>query len=83
MAETDTKTDAKKARDEYHDAVNMTRGELAKWLKTEESRSVGQAGEDTKSGTGGGESTGHRSGRRIADELGPRPDQVNRRPRSG
>jgi len=48
--------------DDWQDAVNMTAGELEKWLDTEESRSVGQK-------DGGGESTGHRSGRRIVEIL--------------
>jgi hypothetical protein len=47
---------------EFHDAVNMTAGELEKWLKTDESKDVG----DTSSG---GESTGHASGRRIVSLL--------------
>jgi hypothetical protein len=46
--------------DDWQDAVTMTAGELEKWLDTEESKSVGQ---------GDGESTGHRSGRRIVDIL--------------
>jgi hypothetical protein len=46
--------------DDWQDAVTMTAGELEKWLATEESKSVGQ---------GDGESTGHRSGRRIVDIL--------------
>lgn len=45
-------------RDNFGDAVNMTPAELGKWLKTEESRAVGQK-------SGGGESVGHESGRRI------------------
>lgn len=47
---------------DFRDAVNMTPGELERWLKTEESRSVG----DT---TGGGESVGHEMGRHIVDLL--------------
>ena len=47
---------------EFRDAVNMTPGELEKWLETEESRSVGQK-------SGGGESTGHASGRRIVEVI--------------
>ncbi|WP_116125048.1 DUF3140 domain-containing protein [Lewinella sp. IMCC34183] len=42
---------------EFKDAVNMAPKELEEWLDTEESKSVG----DSSSG----ESTGHRSGRRI------------------
>jgi|SRR5918994_927739 hypothetical protein len=45
---------------EFGDAVNMTRKELEDWLKTDESKSVGQ---------GEGESAGHRSGRRIVEIL--------------
>lgn len=43
---------------EFQDIVNMTAAELEKWLKTEESHRVGQK-------SGGQESTGHASGRRI------------------
>jgi Protein of unknown function (DUF3140) len=50
-------------RKEFDEAVNMTAGELEKWLGTDESRSVGQ-----KSGSSG-ESTGHESGRRIVKIL--------------
>ncbi|BBX20369.1 DNA-binding protein [Mycolicibacterium duvalii] len=49
--------------DDFHGAVNMTAGEIEKWLDTDESQSVGQKS------SGGGESTGHRSGRRIVDIL--------------
>jgi hypothetical protein len=54
--------DDKRTRDEFRDAVNMTASELATWLETDESKSVGQK-------DGGGESTGHESGRRIVDLL--------------
>ncbi|HEY8478597.1 MAG TPA: HVA1 family protein [Spirillospora sp.] len=46
----------------FEDAVNMTARELERWLETDESRSVGQK-------DGGGESTGHASGRRIVELL--------------
>jgi hypothetical protein len=49
--------------EEFGEAVNMTRSELEKWLDTDEAHGVGQK-ED-----GGGESTGHQSGRRILDIL--------------
>ena len=42
---------------EWKDLVNMAPKELENWLKTDESKSVG----DTQNG----ESTGHRSGRKI------------------
>ena len=44
--------------EEFHDTVNMTAGELDKWLRADESKEVGQK-------SGNGESTGHISGRRI------------------
>ena len=43
--------------DEFYDCVNMQPKELEEWLEPEESKSVG----DSDSG----ESTGHKSGRRI------------------
>ena len=46
---------------EFGDAVNMTAGELERWLDTDESKSVGQSD--------GGESVGHESGRRIVSLL--------------
>lgn len=42
--------------------VNMTAGDLEKWLRTDEARGVGQK-------RGGKESTGHASGRRIVAIL--------------
>ena len=42
---------------EFRDHVNMAPQELEDWLDTEESKSVGDSD--------GGESTGHKSGRRI------------------
>ena len=48
-------------REEFDDAVNMTPKELEEWLETDESQSVGQ--------DDGGESTGHKSGRRIVEIL--------------
>jgi hypothetical protein len=57
-AEDDTRTVAKR----FRQAVNMSARELERWLTTEESRSAGQK-------SGGRESTGHRSGRRIVAIL--------------
>ena len=54
-------------RRELGEAVNMTAGELQQWLDTDESGSVGQK-------DGGGESTGHASGRRIVELLRTRND---------
>lgn len=50
----------RRVRQEFDEAVNMTPGELERWLETGESKSVGE---------GEGESKGHRSGRRIVDIL--------------
>jgi hypothetical protein len=47
---------------EFREAVNMTAGELEKWLATDESNAVGQK-------SGGGESVGHDSGRKIVTLL--------------
>ncbi|WP_035772057.1 DUF3140 domain-containing protein [Arthrobacter sp. Br18] len=49
---------------DWEEAVNMTASALEKWLDTEESKAVGQKE--------GGESVGHRSGRRIVELLGTR-----------
>ena len=46
----------------FRRAVNMTAAELADWLETDASRAVGDR-------SGGGESIGHASGRRILDLL--------------
>ncbi|OBH89782.1 DUF3140 domain-containing protein [Mycobacterium sp. E2733] len=48
--------------DRFQETVNMTAGELERWLATEQSQSVGQK-------RGGDESTGHASGRRIVQIL--------------
>lgn len=48
--------------EEFRDAVNMPLKELADWLQTSESKDAGQK-------SGGGESTGHESGRMIVDIL--------------
>ncbi|OGX86672.1 DNA-binding protein [Hymenobacter lapidarius] len=46
----------------FKEDVNMTASELEKWLKTDESQSVGQD-------SGDGTSIGHHSGERIVDIL--------------
>ena len=48
--------------DDFKDAVTMSPKELEDWLATDESKQVGQK-------DGGGESTGHESGRRIVEIL--------------
>jgi Protein of unknown function (DUF3140) len=57
-----TDDDHDTVRREFGESVTMTAGELAEWLDTDESRSVGQK-------DGGSESTGHASGRRIVAIL--------------
>lgn len=49
----------KECRKQFGDCVNMQPKELEEWLATDESKSVGDSD--------GGESTGHRSGRRIVE----------------
>ncbi|TDL74847.1 DUF3140 domain-containing protein [Palleronia sediminis] len=45
--------------EEWGELVNMSPGELEDWLDTDESKSVGDSDD--------GESTGHKSGRRIVE----------------
>ena len=47
-------------RKEFRTVVNMSPAEIESWLDGEESQSVGDTGGD-------GESTGHKSGRRIVE----------------
>ena len=54
--------DQQETYEQFHDVVNMTPAELEDWLGTDESQEVGQK-------DGGGESTGHESGRRIVEIL--------------
>jgi hypothetical protein len=49
-------------REEFQEVVNMDADELKDWLQTDESKSVGQS-------DNGGESKGHKSGRRIVQIL--------------
>ncbi len=55
--------------DEWQDLVNMTAKELRSFLETEESKSVGDSE--------GGESTGHKSGRRIVEILQTKKDELS------
>ena len=55
--------------DDWNEAVNMTASEMEKWLGTDESRSVGDK-------SGGGESVGHHSGRRIVEILGKKKSEL-------
>jgi hypothetical protein len=61
--------EADEVRREFADRVNMTRSELQDWLAADESKEVGQK-------DGGGESTGHESGRRIVGILGKKKDDL-------
>ena len=63
MTETKAKADTKETIHDFKQAVNMSATELARWLKTDESRSVGQ----TKDGEN--EAIGHQSGRKIIHLL--------------
>ncbi|UMG94262.1 DUF3140 domain-containing protein [Nocardioides sp. TF02-7] len=56
--------------DDWQDAVNMTASELEDWLGTDESQAVGQK-------SGGGESVGHESGRRIVAILRTRKGDLD------
>jgi hypothetical protein len=71
-AGTGTGAEVAEVWDDWKSAVNMTAGQLEKWLGTDESRSVGQK-EDPQDG----ESTGHASGRRIVELLRARKGDLN------
>src|SRR4051812_31864262 len=60
MADSD---DDREVRDQFGRQVNMTGRELEQWLDTDEAKAAGQK-------DGGGESTGHESGRHIVAILG-------------
>lgn len=61
--------DTKRVRQDFDRVVNMTASELTRWLDTDESKSVGQK-------KGGGESTGHESGREIVRILRTKKDDL-------
>ena len=52
---------------EFKSAVNMTAGEIEKWLETDESKEVGW---------GEGESVGHESGRKIVAIKSKKKDEL-------
>ncbi len=56
--------------DEWRALANMTPAELEDWLETDESRGVG----DTR---GDGESTGHKSGKRIIEIKRTRKEDLS------
>ena len=51
----------------FKEAVNMTPAALEKWLDSDESKSVGWADGTNKTGAGGAEAVGHKSGHRIVE----------------
>lgn len=55
---------------EFKDLVNIPPSELQRWLDTDESKQAGQH-------QGGGESTGHASGRRIVTLLRTKKDDLS------
>ena len=55
---------------EFKKLVNMTAGEIEKWLKTEESKAVGWD-------SGDGESVGHKSGEKIVSILHKKKDDLS------
>ncbi|GAB3142440.1 DUF3140 domain-containing protein [Micromonospora sonneratiae] len=65
--------DRQTIRHNFSDAVNMSPGELAKWLETDESKAAGQHS------ARGGESVGHESGRRIVGLLRRKQDELTDR----
>ena len=69
MSSKDEKTDDD-VRHEFDDLVNMAPAELEDWLDTDESKDVGQK-------DGGGESVGHRSGRRIVEIKRTKKDDLS------
>jgi hypothetical protein len=70
VAERDDSADDDEVRREFGEVVNLSAGQLRDWLETEESKSVGQK-------SGGGESTGHESGRRIVAILKKKESEVD------
>ena len=54
--------------DDWRESVTMAPADLERWLETDDSRRVGDSD--------GGESTGHRSGRRIVRLLRTRKDDL-------
>src|SRR5689334_11790021 len=66
----DKDTDDATTYKEFKGTVNMTANELEKWLDTDESKEVGQK-------SGGGESTGHASGKRIIELLNSKKSELS------
>lgn len=62
--------EAKEIRADFDAKVNMTRKEIEDWLDTEESRSVGQGGDD------GGDTVGRDSAKKIVKLLDKRAEDL-------
>ena len=63
-------SDEESVKKDFSDAVNMTASQLEKWLGTDESKRVGDK-------SGGGESTGHESGRHIIRILNTKKSDLD------
>jgi hypothetical protein len=55
---------------QWEEAVNLSASQLERWLSTDESKAAGDTGGSS------GESTGHRSGRRIVEILRARKGEL-------
>ena len=63
-------TEKKEVRNEFDEVVNMSASSLEKWLKTPESKEVGQKKD------GDSESIGHESGKKIITILGKKQAEL-------
>lgn len=71
MATTGSTSEQKnEVRKEFNEVVNMTASQLEKWLRTDESKSVGQKKD-------GDESIGHKSGETIIQILAKKVDELS------
>jgi len=61
----------KQIRQDFDEVVNMSASQLEKWLKTEESESVGQKKD------GDSESVGHKSGEKIIKILSKKAGELS------
>lgn len=61
----------KAVRQNFDSVVNMSASQLEKWLKTDESKAVGQVKD------GDNESIGHKSGERIIDILSKKTSDLS------
>ncbi len=61
----------KEIKQEFDKVVNMSASQIEKWLKTDESKEVGQKKD------GDDESTGHKSGERIIEILGKKASDLS------